>query len=197
MSSAVRLRGSLLAGAAVCFAAAVLQLSGASQAEREARATARLVVDRPEVQPYDQDALGRESVLLTFAAMASDPAFVRQAATQRNLSAQDLRDVRVDVTNTPRSALITFTVRGPDRVDVRGLVLAVRAAAITRVNTLAPLYQLRPEPAVPPVRVSGGGSSDRGGPIALAGLAGLLVRAAAWFKRPAAEAPTPPSGAGS
>lgn len=197
MSSEVRLRGSLLAGAAVCFIAAGLQLPGASQAEREARASARLVVDRPEVYPYDQDALGRESVLLTFAAMASDPAFVRQAATQRNLSAHDLRDVRVDVTNTPRSALITFTVRGPDRVDVRGLVLGVRTAAITRVNTLAPLYQLRPEPAGPPVRVSGGGSSDRGGPIALAGLAGLLVLAAAWLKRPAYEAPTRPSGAGS
>ena len=193
MNKVVRVRW-LLAVVSVVHVLAVLQLRGLAQPEWQARTSARLVVDRQASYAYDQDALGRESVLLTFAAMASDQAFVRQALEQRELAADHAEAFDFRVTSAPRAALVTFTVRGPDEGDVLGLALGVRTAAISRINALAPLYQLRPEATASLAPVSGHGPNQQEQLLVLAMLALLLV-AAAWLRPPRVGAPTGQSGA--
>ena len=184
-----RLRVVLWAGAAAALLAAALHVPGMSTQEWEARAAARLVADRPGVTAYDEDALGRDSVLLTFAVLTADPAFVRQAARQRRLTEEQLRTLEVSVGNAPRSALITVTVRGPDAAAVAALAADVRAAAVSWVNANAPLYRLRENATTPAVQVSTPVPMRRERLVGLVAVAALLVLAGTRVTRPRAEPP--------
>jgi len=179
------LRALLWSGAAVALVAAGLQAPRLSTEEWQARAAARLVADRPAVA-YDEDALGRDAVLLTFAVLTSDPAFARQAAAERGMPERELRRFRVTVENAPRSALITVTVRGPDEAAVRELAVGVRAAAVEWVNAHAPLYRLRTNATTAPERVVTDEPLSRARLVGLTALAALLALAATRLRRPRA-----------
>ena len=197
MTRRALLRALLWAGAAVTSVAAGLQVPGMTTQEWEARAAARLVADSPGVTAYDEDALGREGVLLTFAVLTADRAFVRQAARQRGLSEEELRAFRVTVGNAPRSALITVTVRGPDQAAVAALATGVRAAVVSWVAANAPLYRLRPNATTRAEQVTAPVPMRRERLVGLAALAVALVVAATRVRHPRAGAPPRSSGAGS
>lgn len=163
-----------------------VDLPGLSTRGFEASASARLVVDRRATVAYDEDTLGRDAVLLTFATLTADPRFTREALAARPLPGRR-EDYRVVVTNAPNSALVTVAVRGPDAAAVRAVATAVRGAAAAKINALAPLYHLRADADVPPSHVTLLDRARHRRSVLSAVLASCLALAAFWLTRPRAE----------
>lgn len=98
----------------------------------------------PYMLPYGYDTLSRELIVPTYAAVASNPRFLRAAAARLSLTPAAIRDVEVDVGIAAQSSLLTITVVAPDEVTAQRLAPAVLEEVRSYVAGLRGLYQLQP-----------------------------------------------------
>jgi O-antigen ligase len=97
---------------------------------------------------YEYDALTRNLVIPTEAAVLSSPRFRADALTAAKLTVTDARKTSISVTSAPTSAFVYVTARSPRQDVAERLATATFDAGRNYVNRLTPIYVMEPASSV-------------------------------------------------
>lgn len=145
----------LLAGRALHVLGAVLLVLGAvgglllARAPSGARwvATARAVVapaGASQGSAYATDVLSRQTVVLTYAALAREPTFLQAAVEAADLPPAAAGEVEVSVVQAPSTDVIDVVIAAPGREDAGRLATGLLRQVQDYVGATNGLYVLRP-----------------------------------------------------